>query len=95
MLYSLVITYMEDDFVIQSEAVSPDEAIKRGIRPGEGERIRIFDSGQIDELRREVATSTTFKCVPIEGLTNVRNTCCLVEGELVQFHVIATEDRST
>lgn len=95
MLYSIVISYKEDDFVIQSEAATPDDAIARGIGSGEGDRIRLFDSRQIEDLRREIASAEDHgRCVAIDGLTNVWCTGFLVRDELAQFHVIATARQS-
>ena len=92
MLYSLLIEYKEDTFVLQVDAVSPDEALEVGILNRMHGGIRIFCHSELVELRQEIKNSDT-SCTEISGLCNVWVNTYLVQGDLVQIHIIATIEK--
>ena len=92
MLYSIVIEYKEDTFVIQSVGDSPDDAISSGVKSHSHGNIRIFNSTQFLELSKEIENKGK-SCVAIDGLQCVWVNTYLVQDELVQMHVIQTNGK--
>ncbi len=91
MLFSIVIEYNDDTFVIQCEADTPDEAIRSGIKSHINTCIHIFDESEMLELVSEIENKDKL-CTAINGLRGVWVDTFLVQENLVQVHTIASNE---
>ena len=93
MLYTIVITYKEDDFVIQTDANSPSEAIHISVISDNTNGIRLFNDSEFQELKELVKTECDLEsCVPVNLLKHVWCDTFLVNDQLVQMHVVLTSE---
>jgi hypothetical protein len=89
MLYSIVIEYKEDTYVIQHVSDDPDNAIYDGLKNYGFDKIRILNEEQFSELILDIENEKRL-CVPVNDLSGVWVNTFLVEDHLVQIHAIET-----
>ena len=93
MLYSIVISYNDDEFVVQCEADSPVEAIHIGVGQCGEDSIRIFNQAELLELKSDIESNCdSNSCVAVDGLQNVWCDGFSVKEKYVQMHVVKTHE---
>jgi len=90
LLYSIIFEYT-DTFVVQCIASSEFDAQRQGIDMCVQGQVPVFNESQSSELA-DVYSKRNPPLTSISALKNVWVNTFLVEDELVQIHVIATNE---
>ena len=89
LIYSILIEFKEESYVLQNQSSTIDESIEKCIQYCIDPGIRLFNTRQASELYEEFRLEGD-SCDAVEGLIGVWCATFLVEDELVQLHIIET-----